>query len=794
MGVAGVGLAGVGRRRLGLAGVGVARLGVPGLGLAGLGLAAPVVRRPTPVERLVLLVLLVGAATTAAVVVAAGDAAPVLRAPWLHGPWLLPALVLVTCAGELTSVRVRQGDTAEELALYEPAVLLGALLLPLELAVLSAALGLLLASTVRRRAPLKAAFNAGTYATATAGMVGLVVGVAGSPGDLTPRVVLGALLGTLFFSAANLVGLSQVLALVTGVPARDFVREQARLSGSMAVGCAVTGLTTAALALHTPVLLPAAAMPALALTFAYRAAAQEAEERARSTTLLRLSEVLTTAEADLLPEVLALALDAFGADAAAVALVDGRSVARAADGWAPAAADLLAGLPAPGRRAEPCVLAPVALPVRCGSGLLVPVEVDHQVLGALALARRRGRGGLGPRDLALLAPLAGALGAALARGGHLARIREETGKLQAVVEQSTDGILVVDGDGTVQLWSSALAEITGVPAHEAVGRPAGELLRDADDPGSRACVTEQSPTAVRELTLVRPDGERRRLRCAHSAVFSGAALARDVVLVHDLTREHQVQRLKADFIATVSHELRTPLTPIKGYVSLLRTRGDRMTEHKRQECLALVADRTDHLARLVEDLLLASRLGDGSDAPALDVELVPQDLSAVVAQVVADLDDPRCTLVLPAGGAPVPVLCDPGRTVQVLANLVGNALKYAPSPSPVLVALRVEDGRARVAVVDEGPGIPSDHLARVFDKFHRVQDPLTMTTGGSGLGLFIARSLARGMGGDVSVASVLGSGCTFVLELPLRPEPVVPAQARGSEGAGTSSSPLQRQR
>jgi PAS domain S-box-containing protein len=176
------------------------------------------------------------------------------------------------------------------------------------------------------------------------------------------------------------------------------------------------------------------------------------------------------------------------------------------------------------------------------------------------------------------------------------------------VEQSTDGILVLDGAGVVQLWSSAMTDLTGIGPEDAVGRAGTSLLADADSPAPVPLpVSPQCPTAVIEITLSRPDGERRRLRCAHSAVFSGAHMTRDVVLIHDLTLEHEIQRLKSDFIATVSHELRTPLTPIKGYVTLLRTRGDRMTEQKRQDCLNLIADRTDHLARLVEDLLLASR-------------------------------------------------------------------------------------------------------------------------------------------------------------------------------------------
>jgi len=204
-----------------------------------------------------------------------------------------------------------------------------------------------------------------------------------------------------------------------------------------------------------------------------------------------------------------------------------------------------------------------------------------------------------------------------------------------------------------------------------------------------------------------------------------------------------------------------------------------MTEAKRQECLALVADRADHLARLVEDLLLASRLGADGTGPQLQVALAEGDLGEVVRQVVADLADPRLVLDLPADAPAVPVVCDRGRAVQVLANLVGNALKYSPPDTAVQVQLEVDGARAAVRVVDAGPGIPSGQLARVFEKFHRVQDPLTMTTSGSGLGLYIARSLARAMGGDVTVTSVLGAGSTFVLELPLAVPGPVPVQVPG---------------
>ncbi|MDP9434251.1 MAG: hypothetical protein M3P93_03270, partial [Actinomycetota bacterium] len=326
-------------------------------------------RRLSPVARLVALMLVVGATSTALVVSAVPAGGPVLSPGWLAGPWLFPGLLALVCVGELTAVKLRQGDAVEELALYEPAVLVATMLLPLHLAAAAAALGLVLASALRRRPPVKAAFNLGTYMTATAALVAIVAAVSDESGALTARVAVGAALGTLAFSAVNLLCLSRVLALVTGVSALGFVREQARLSAFMAVGCMATGMTIVALALHAPVLLPISAMPALALTFAYRSAAQEAEERARSATLLRLTEALAVPE-DLLPRVLALALEAFRADLAVVALHDGQSAAVHAQGYEEPAAEALRGLASSGPPSAPHVLSRDELPLECGSGLL----------------------------------------------------------------------------------------------------------------------------------------------------------------------------------------------------------------------------------------------------------------------------------------------------------------------------------------------------------------------------------------------------------------------------------------
>jgi PAS domain S-box-containing protein len=387
--------------------------------------------------------------------------------------------------------------------------------------------------------------------------------------------------------------------------------------------------------------------------------------------------------------------------------------------------------------------------------------------GTAAFAtRRRNRGWMTTGDVTLLASLAGALAVAMRGAEHLARLVDETSKLQAVVEQSAEGIMVIDGDGLVRMWSRALAEMTGVDAADAAGRSLAEVL-DVPVEEERHLlmpVSVELPRAVAELTARRPDGEQRRLRLAHSAIFTAGALVRDVVVISDLTREHRTERLKSDFIAMVSHELRTPLTPIIGYVDLLRSRGERMTPQKRMAALDLIGDRAGHLSRLVEDLLLASRIGDNPDEISVQVSASTHELTALVIQAARDLGSARVVLGLPPG--PVLAHCDDDRALQVLANLIGNGLKYSAEDTEVEVGMRFGETQVHVEVRDHGRGIPADQLENVFGKFHRVEDPMTMSTSGTGLGLFIARQLARAMGGDVTVVSTLNSGSVFTMSLP----------------------------
>jgi PAS domain S-box-containing protein len=748
---------------------------------------------PTGLRRLVASLALAGAVLQGTVWLLTRDAGAVTslanRLHWAHGPVLLAVLLALTVVGDLVSVRVRHGEENEELTLFEAAVVVDVLLLPAGHALLVPVAASILCSVVRRRELVKTVFNAANQAVATAVLVAIVHALTESGQGLSARAVLALLVGTLAFTTVNLVALSRVYALLAGDDPWEMVRAGARLGAVMAVGMVALGGTAVTVAWAAPALLPFTVVPAVALTFAYRAAAQETEERHRSTQLLALSQVLAgrlNAD-DVTGAFLDLSRQAFGADIAVAVLDPGAQpggsvpvsvVDDREHGYERRASDIGEQMLLL-RSSQDGVLALTDkdnLPAGWARAVVAPLEAEGRRLGAVVLATRDRHQQLGNRELTLLTPLASALAVALRGAAHVQRLTEETSKLKAVVDQSSDGILVLDGEGRVQLWSPALEALTARTELAALGRPLGQLVATLQPDGTpidpfaagRALLSPDEPRGTVELTVLRDDGERRVVRCAHAGAFGpDGTLLRDVVIVHDVTRERQVERLKADFIATVSHELRTPITPIKGYADLLRRRGEAMTPEKRAECLEVISSRTEHLARLVEDLLLASRISATEGAASAQVEMGTADLVALVTRACGDFgtDGERVELTLPA--QPVSVGCDPMRVVQVLSNLVSNALKYSDAGSPVYVRLTTDGDVATVEVADRGRGIPADQLERVFDKFHRVEDPMRMTTSGTGLGLYIARELANAMGAELACRSTLGVGSVFSLSLPV---------------------------
>src|SRR5438094_784500 len=230
----------------------------------------------------------------------------------------------------------------------------------------------------------------------------------------------------------------------------------------------------------------------------------------------------------------------------------------------------------------------------------------------------------------------------------------------------------------------------------------------------------------------------------------------------ELLREFD--RLKDEFIAVISHELRTPLTSVYGAALTLQKRD--VHGKTREALLAIVSDEAARLARLLDDVLSASRL----DAKTERFEIGPID-AAKVARAAVEAVRPRLApgLVLDLVIEPdlPPVAADADKLRQILINLRENAIKYSPDGGRVLIALSRQGAVVRFEVQDQGLGIAEDELPHIFERFHRVDPNMTRGVGGTGLGLYICRELVEGMRGRMWVTSIEGAGSTFSFELPI---------------------------
>jgi PAS domain S-box-containing protein len=358
----------------------------------------------------------------------------------------------------------------------------------------------------------------------------------------------------------------------------------------------------------------------------------------------------------------------------------------------------------------------------------------------------------------------------------LAAQRAEHDRLVRVVDGASDGILLLDTNGRVQVWNPAMTRLTGRTEPQAVDRDVTEVLTDevrSDAPPVRGRWTledarEHAPFLELDATLTDSDGQQRDVRESHAFTFDERGRCTGaVIVVRDVSRQRELERLRSDFVARVSHELRTPLTPIRGFASVLLRRGELLDEDQRAEALTRIVDRADHLHGLVEDLLLVTRI-EQQDVEQL-VHAGPTDLERLVRASVdeAVAGTGRTVTVAVADDLP-DAHADAGRVKQVLDAVLDNAARYSDEDTPIEVEVDRHGDDVRVRIVDHGPGIPPSQRAAVFERFHRLEDPLTMQTSGIGVGLFLGRRLAEAMHGSLEIVDTPpGDGAILELRLPV---------------------------
>jgi PAS domain S-box-containing protein len=394
---------------------------------------------------------------------------------------------------------------------------------------------------------------------------------------------------------------------------------------------------------------------------------------------------------------------------------------------------------------------------------LVALRLRSQIDAAASNARWRVVG-VGFGLIGALLVIAYAVAPAIARSRLSRQQRDEA---ERVLAHLGDGVFVVDRDGVVRLWNQAAEAITGLRAAEVRGRRADEAIPGwttiatfvpvADRPG------EGDGPSSAETVPVDVDG--RELWLSVVAV----ALDDDTVYAfRDATHDRRLEDLRSQFVATISHELRTPLASLHGAAMTLREHD--LPAQTQDDLLEMIAEQSNRLANLVEEILVAGQLDSGSLSVVADTFDAEELVRGVVTAARSRVGE-ETTIEVDAPPVVPKVHGDGERTRQVLLNLIDNAIKYSPSGGRIEVGLAPDGDRLRFSVQDEGLGIPVGEQERIFDKFYRLDPDQRRGIGGTGLGLYICRELVRSMHGRIWVESEPGRGTTFAFELPAEPLP-----------------------
>lgn len=353
-------------------------------------------------------------------------------------------------------------------------------------------------------------------------------------------------------------------------------------------------------------------------------------------------------------------------------------------------------------------------------------------------------------------------------------LSEDRAQLLAMLTSMVEGVMVLDYRGRVLQVNPALERMFGISRSEARGRRCADVFQhpDLNQLVSNALASRSGQEAE---IILSPGG-----RCLHvEASIAGGQQDNEacaVLVLHDITELRRLENIRRDFVANVSHELRTPLTSIKGYVEALIDGGKDDSETS-LHFLDIILKQSDRLNLILEDLLQLSKIESGQVLFKRD----PLHISAVIERTLAmlkPLAEKKGHRLTWWVAPDLPLIAgDEERLVQVLTNLIDNAIKYTPEHGTVTVAAhRATAGpssagsisdQIEVTVTDTGIGIPEPDRPRVFERFYRVDKARSRELGGTGLGLAIVKHIVEGLGGQVWVEANVPTGSRFVVRLPV---------------------------
>jgi len=400
--------------------------------------------------------------------------------------------------------------------------------------------------------------------------------------------------------------------------------------------------------------------------------------------------------------------------------------------------------------------------VTAAASLISSLLLTSRINQVKRFAQRAAAGDFTPLQSAAaqdeLTDLSDAVGGMVAQLGQtIHTLTDERNRSAAILGSMVEGVAVVGGDERILYCNQAFEQILELPQGSSQGKKLVEGLRQAE-----------LVTAVRQVLSGGDDvtGEvevgtvRRRSFSVTAAPVRAAGTSSAVLVLHDITELRRLERVRRDFVANVSHEFKTPLTAIQGFAETLL--GGALDDKANiRRFMEIIREHAQRLARLTDDLLKLSRI----EAGKLDLESRPVNVAALVngcvetARLKAESKGLHIVVDLPSGLPPV--RGDAIQLGEVLQNLVDNALQYTPSGGRIDVTAYSNGHEVVFTVADTGIGIPESDLARIFERFYRVDTARSREAGGTGLGLSIARHIVDAHGGRIWVESAVGQGSRF---------------------------------
>jgi two-component system phosphate regulon sensor histidine kinase PhoR len=392
--------------------------------------------------------------------------------------------------------------------------------------------------------------------------------------------------------------------------------------------------------------------------------------------------------------------------------------------------------------------------------------IERNVIGVLHAFNKSHGGDFFDEDVRLLERLSKNVGSIISNLQLYREVIEEREELLQTFESLAAGLMLVSPEGTISQINNAARAIFNV-GPEAIGKRVEEVAHNQDLLEMFQSAQTGAEVPVVEISVNIANVER------HYQVQGAQVKSEDdrslgvVAIFMDITEIKNIERMKSAFVAMASHELRTPLTAIKGFVSTLLMDAS-FTPEEQREFLMIIETECDRLTRLINDLLNTARIEAGE---SLKPSYTKVDFRGLLEKVVSIQKQAttKHEIVLDAPDTLPEIIGDEDKLDQILTNLMNNAIKYSPGGGTITLHCKVDGDELVCGVRDQGLGIPKDHLGKVFEKFHRVNNEDNRKIYGTGLGLFLVKHLVEDVHlGKIWVESEVGVGSDFIFRIPIQ--------------------------